>query len=142
MSLGWTNTSLIGLQEHNLQRLKKKIYIYIYIGLTQYLEFQNCSLKDVCMHAHLLSVQLFVTLWTVACQAPLSWVAISFSKGSSRPRDWTLVSCIGRQILYHWATWETPFERYSYKNKNVSHKLKDNILYYVFGNIFIPRIQC
>ena len=23
-----------------------------------------------------------------------------------RPRDWTHISCIGRWILYHWATWE------------------------------------
>ena len=30
----------------------------------------------------------------------LEWVAISFSRGSSRPRDWTPVSYIGRQILY------------------------------------------
>ena len=39
----------------------------------------------------------------------LEWVAISYSKGSSRPRDWTCVSCvpcIGRQILYHCATWK------------------------------------
>ena len=33
-------------------------------------------------------------------------VAISFSRGSSWPRDWTLVSCNGRWILYHWATRE------------------------------------
>ena len=34
-------------------------------------------------------VQLFVTLWTVACQAPLSmeWGAISYSRGSSEPRN-------------------------------------------------------
>ena len=34
----------------------------------------------------------------------LEWVAISFSRGSSRPRDQTCISsvfCIGRQILYH-----------------------------------------
>ena len=36
----------------------------------------------------------------------LEWVAISFSRRSSRPRDQTSISCIGRQILYHWATWE------------------------------------
>ena len=30
----------------------------------------------------------------------LEWVSISSSKGSSWPRDWTHVSCIGRQILY------------------------------------------
>ena len=31
----------------------------------------------------------------------LEWVAISFSRESSWPRNWTQVSCIGRQILYH-----------------------------------------
>ena len=36
----------------------------------------------------------------------LEWIAISFSKGSSRPRDRTRVSFIGRQILHHWATGE------------------------------------
>ena len=39
----------------------------------------------------------------------LDWVAISFSRGSSQPRDQTYVSCIfciGRQILYHCNTWE------------------------------------
>ena len=36
----------------------------------------------------------------------LEWVAISFSRGSSWPRDQIHISCIGRQILYHRATWE------------------------------------
>ena len=34
----------------------------------------------------------------------LEWVAISFSRRSSLPRNWTCVQC--RQIPYHWATWE------------------------------------
>ena len=34
----------------------------------------------------------------------LEWVAISFSRGSSWPRDQTHISCIGRWIHYHWAT--------------------------------------
>ena len=41
----------------------------------------------------------------------LEWVVISFSRGSSWPRDQTHVSsisCIGRRVLYHWATWEAP----------------------------------
>ena len=38
----------------------------------------------------------------------LEWFAISFSRGLSQPRDQTQISCIGRQILYHWATWEAP----------------------------------
>ena len=38
----------------------------------------------------------------------LEWVTISFSRGSSWPRDWTHASCTGMSILYHWATWEAP----------------------------------
>ena len=30
----------------------------------------------------------------------LEWIAISFSRGSSPPRDWTRASCTGRQNLY------------------------------------------
>ena len=44
----------------------------------------------------------------------LEWVAISYSRGSSWPRDWTQVSCIsciGRQILYRCVTWEAPWEQ-------------------------------
>ena len=39
----------------------------------------------------------------------LEWVAMPSSGWSSWPRDQTCLSCIpwiGRQILYHWATWE------------------------------------
>ena len=42
----------------------------------------------------------------------LEQVAISSSRGFSRPKDGihvSCVSCIGRQILYLWAAWETPF---------------------------------
>ena len=37
----------------------------------------------------------------------LEWVVISYSRGSSRLRDQTRVSCIGSCFLY-WATWEVP----------------------------------
>ena len=67
-------------------------------------------------------VQLFVTLWTLAHQTALSiiqyyparileWVAISSSRGSSRPTHQTHISCgfcIGRQILFHWAGLGSP----------------------------------
>ena len=39
----------------------------------------------------------------------LEWVAISSSRGTSQPQESNQVysvSCIGRQILYHCATWE------------------------------------
>ena len=54
---------------------------------------------------------LFATARTVAHEALLSlgfskeriveWVAISHSRGSSQPGDWTHVSSIGKWILYH-----------------------------------------
>ena len=58
-------------------------------------------------------VQLYATPWTIAYQAPLSmeftreWVAMPFSRVSSRPRDCTHISCIsyafciGMWVLYH-----------------------------------------
>ena len=77
-------------------------------------------------HCH---IRLFATTWTAAQQAPLSFT-ISWSllklmsiesvmssnslvlcpllQGIFQPRDQTRVSCIGRWILYSWATWEAP----------------------------------
>ena len=40
----------------------------------------------------------------------LEWVDISYSRGSSKLRDWIhvpCISCFGRQILYHCTTWES-----------------------------------
>ena len=62
---------------------------------------------------------LFSSPWTIAHKAPLSlglprqeyWSELLFPppRGSSQPRDWTHVfysPCIGRRVLYPWATWE------------------------------------
>ena len=38
----------------------------------------------------------------------LEWLAVPFSRGSSHPRDRTHVSCIGRWVICHCATWEAP----------------------------------
>ena len=72
--------------------------------------FRNCA----CMLAK--SLQLGLTLWDpVDCSLSgssvhwilqariLEWVAIPFSRGSSRPIDQTCLSylLIGRQVLYH-----------------------------------------
>ena len=58
--------------------------------------------------------QFFATPWTAVYQAPLSMecssVFVSSSRISSPLRDQTRisrVSCIGRRILHHWATWDT-----------------------------------
>ena len=46
----------------------------------------------------------------------LKWVAISFSRGSSRPRD--LLICIGRWVLYHWAIREVQkYAFFLFRNK-------------------------
>ena len=50
----------------------------------------------------------------------LEWVAISYSRGSSPLRDQTWVSyisCIGRWILYPWATQKTPWPSYLWVNE-------------------------
>ena len=59
-------------------------------------------------------VRLFATRWTVAYQAPPSmgfsrqdyWSGLpfSFSRGSSRPRDRTRVSCVAGRCFNLWAT--------------------------------------
>ena len=84
---------------------------------------QNCKKIKFCCLSYLCSVaQPCLTLCDpMDCSPPgssvhgssqariLEWVTISFSRGFFWPRDQTWVSCIsciGRQILYHWATWE------------------------------------
>jgi len=60
--------------------------------------FPSCSLKVKVKSLN--HIRFFVTPWAVAYQASpsqargLEWVAISFSRRSSRPRDWTRVSHI------------------------------------------------
>jgi len=39
----------------------------------------------------------------------LAWVAISFSRESSQPKDWTQVSCIAGRFFINWATREALF---------------------------------
>ena len=66
----------------------------------------------------------------------LEWVAMSSSTGSSWPKDWTYISCvssIGRQILYHWATWEAPFRAdWVFKSReNALHTHGDPCFYWM-----------
>ena len=91
--------------------------------LTAVLEIWRSEVKS------LSRVQLFATPWTVAHQAPPSmgfsrqeyWsrVAISFSRRSSWPRDWTRVSRIVGRRFTVWATrevfWRPPGKRFEGK---------------------------
>ena len=71
------------------------------------------TIPDQCLYL-LSHVWLFASPWTAACQAPLfmvffharilEWGVISYSRGTSCPRNLTHVSCIswiGRGIPYH-----------------------------------------
>ena len=49
----------------------------------------------------------------------LDWIAISFSRESSRTRDQTHVYYIGRQVLYHWATGKMSFYKRNICNNKV-----------------------
>ena len=90
------------------------------------------SFMDYCYY---LVTKLCLTFWSpVDCSLPgpsvhgisqiriLELVAISFSRGSSWPRDQTCISCISRWILYHWATWEV--QLYYLQNKSISLSLR------------------
>ena len=51
------------------------------------------------------------------------WVAISSSRGSSRPRDWTSVSWVGRQVLYRWATSELKVARSFFPAPEITERM-------------------
>ena len=71
------------------------------------------------VHAHSLShVRLIAAPWIAFCHIPLSmglywqeyWNGLPFLPPGDLPHSGVSYgSCIGRQILYHWATWETQF---------------------------------
>ena len=79
-----------------------------------------------------LAAQSCPTLATLDCSLPdcsahgslqtkiLEWVAIPFSRGSSRPKDWTWVSCITDRFFTISATWEAPGVYTVSKNKTWS----------------------
>ena len=91
------------------------LYMVGWVPLLSTWNYHNMLIGYACVCAKSLNpVRLFVTPWTVACQAPLS---VGFSRqdtgvgcysilqGIFPTRDQTsisFVSCIFRQVLYHW----------------------------------------
>ena len=65
----------------------------------------------------------------------LEWVAISSSMEASQSRDWTCVpnvSCIGKWVLYHWATWKAlEWSYWCPKNRRLmSCKIQINLYFF------------
>ena len=88
----------------------------------------------VCVYAHVCSVTHLSLCDPIDCSPPgssvhgilqariLEGVAISSSRGSSWPRDQnciSCVSCIGRQTLYHWATWEAHIQSWPWNKSGM-----------------------
>ena len=110
-------------------QIKKKKGCEIQAHTHTYIHVCVCSVTKSCP-----------TLWDLMnCSLPdssvqgifqariLEWVAIS-SRESSQPRDQTHVSCVscfGRGILYHWATWEAHIHIHTYTHNDgilLNHK--------------------
>ena len=121
--ISWILWSLYSQQAGSLS--SKSVYHAVWFG-----KYDHCSPAQLSKLYHVLTIcyilcwchvhaQLCLTLCNpMGCSPPgssvhgifqariLELVAISYSRGSSWPRDRTCVSWIARQILYHCITWE------------------------------------
>ena len=100
-------------QDHLVYDLRGHAFKTLYLMkllCTDLLYFQSSTCMQACWHVCMLScVWLSATLWTAVWQAPLSmgfsrqgyWNGFPFPP----PVDQACISCIGRQILYHWVVW-------------------------------------
>ena len=92
-----------------------KLEIWMFQLLSNW-ECFSCKVHATPRAIVLCCVPSCLTLWEpMDCSSPsssvcgilqvriLEWVAMSFFRGSSWPRDQTCISCIGRRFLYHWA---------------------------------------
>ena len=92
--------------------------------------------------------------WTVAARLLCPWdspgkntggVAISSSKGSSPPRDWTCVSyvsCIGRQALYHLHHLESPIPQHNIKSLKFEKIIYIYVCVYTYTMLSIYILLC
>ena len=80
----------------------------------------------------------------------LEWVAISFSRGFSPPRDWTWVSCIAGRFFTIWATRETnTYRKYHiyftlnpWMQRSLRWELISNDIYLSTGEWFFLVLSC
>ena len=110
------STSTMHLAQERLMNLNKKVTLicsHHFYSLRASLIAQLVkNLTGLSEWKSLSSVQLFATPWTIytvhgIVQARiLEWVAISFSRGSSQPRDWNQISCTAGGFFTSWANRE------------------------------------
>ena len=84
---------------------------------------------------------VFVTPWTVSCQAPLSMEfsrqdTPSFSRGSSQPRDWTHVSCTFLSLQVDSLPLRPPGGTFS-----IEHMITPNLLLHSFSIYIVTWLK-
>ena len=130
------------IQAHALTHMYAHTYIYVRICLYTCVYVFLCLVAQWCM----------TLCYPMDCSSSgssvhgvsqariLEWVAISFSRGSSRPRDQTFiscVSCIAGGFFTCWATGEAPHVSVSaskskYLYLNLSLLLKQNLCFCIW----------
>ena len=122
-------------------------YLYLYSTI------HPCRLP--CESVSHLVVWLFVTQWTVACQAPLSMGFPGVGNGkntgvgfyyflqeSSWPRDWTWVSCIVGRFFTIWTTRKTQAGLYWSLFHGLGISLQLDIKLWEDKNLFYLHSPC
>ena len=96
-------------------RLQNFLYYFLRFGVLEHLE----KLQRPSVNWCLITKSCLTLCDPMDCSPPgssvreisqtrtLEWIAIPFLRGASQPRDQTHVSCMGRQMLYHWAIYQS-----------------------------------
>ena len=75
--------------------LRREVGSPLYYALPFWTQVRvSCSIVPSSLQPHGLYLARLLCPWDSPGKNPLEWVAIPFSRGSSWPRGWTLVSCI------------------------------------------------
>ena len=87
---------------------KEWIYTHTYVYLSICLSLYICMCAQPCptLSDHMNCSPPGSSVHGISQARILEWVALSYSRRSTWPRDWNHITCIRRWILYYWATWE------------------------------------
>ena len=72
------------------------------VGYPVLLQGISPGLNPVLLHSR----QILYHLSPHGSPRTMEWVVYPFSRGTSRPRNWTRVSCTAGRFFTSWATWE------------------------------------
>ena len=76
------------------------LLLFSFCHVPLFRDSMDCSLPDS-------------SVYGISQEIILEWDAFYFSMESSQTKNWTHILCIGRWILYEWATFEAPVKCFS-----------------------------